>query len=92
MNVVLLRRIIAGLLVVAIVLPIAIVLVLATGALLAGMGDEAGSIGLRYVALGLGLLWALCLVCLVLAAGLKTLDAPPTGGENEMEEFPSDEP
>lgn len=92
MNALVPRRFVARLLVVAIALPIAIVLVLATGELLIGMGDEAGGRGLRYVALGIGVFWAFDLICLLLAAGLKTLDVSPTSSENEMEEFPGEEP
>ena len=64
----------------ALVLPIALVVVIAAGELLVGMGDPGGSRVLSRVALGLGLVWAIDLVCLVTVLGIRALalgDEPP---------------
>jgi hypothetical protein len=55
------------------VLPIVISVLLALAALLAAMGDVAGGIVLRYLALAGGIGWILVLVCLLLAQGLNAL-------------------
>ena len=56
-------------------LPIAIVLVLATAQLLAAMQDAAGAAVLQRIGLGLGLIWLLGLIGLVLTLGINALDA-----------------
>ncbi|MGD0899300.1 MAG: hypothetical protein ABR915_15795 [Thermoguttaceae bacterium] len=55
------------------VLPIVISVLLALAELLAVMGDVAGGIVLRYLALAGGIGWILVLVCLLLAQGLNAL-------------------
>lgn len=86
-----LRRIVLGLAVCSALLPIGIVLVLSTSRLLLTMGDEAGAEGLGRVSLGLGILWAFGLICLLLACALQTLDLKPPAEENEGTEFPGDD-
>ncbi|MBX7167928.1 MAG: hypothetical protein K1X74_16460 [Pirellulales bacterium] len=71
------RRIHAWLFVVTLVLPIAVVLCVGVARLLAAVGDTAGGVGLERVALGLGMLWVLCLVGLVLVQSLHLLNPPP---------------
>ena len=56
----------------------AIVIVAATGWLLGAMDDAAGARGLNRVALGLGIVWVIDLVCLVVAHAIHTLE-PPQG-------------
>jgi hypothetical protein len=77
------RRLILSLLGSSIVLPLALVLVLGLGRLLGKMGDEAGAAVLDRVALALGLLWTLGLICLLLSVAIATLTAP-----DEPEEGP----
>lgn len=72
------RRILLALLTAACVLPVAIVVVVAAGWLLGAMGDEAGARGLDRMALALGILWVIDLVCLVVAQAINTLE-PPQG-------------
>ena len=55
------------------VLPVAISVILALAALLAAMGDSAGAVVLRYVAMAIGIAWSIVLVCLVLVQGLNSL-------------------
>ena len=57
-------------------LPIAIAVVVAVGRLLAAMQDSAGAAVLERVALGLGILWALNLIALVMALALERLEPP----------------
>jgi hypothetical protein len=92
MNSMMLRRFGFSMLVGAVLLPIAIVLVLGVGELLAGMGDDAGGQALRRIALGLGILWAFDLTCLLLATSLKSLDLNPDLGENEGDELSGEGP
>ena len=56
------------------VLPIVLAVVLAVASLLSAMGDAGGGLVLRYVALALGIAWAVVLVCLLLVEGLRALD------------------
>jgi hypothetical protein len=58
------RRILLVLIMAACVLPVAIVVVVAVGRLLAAMDDAAGARALDGVALALGILWIVDLVCL----------------------------
>ena len=70
------RRILAWLVIVALVLPIALSISVATARLLAAMQDEAGSAALGRAALVLGIVWVVDLVCLVIAVGLALLAIP----------------
>lgn len=70
------RRVLTGLLLTAIVMPIADILVLGLGRLLAAMGDQAGAAVLDRIALAGGLLWVVSLVLLLLTLGFRAvLDA-----------------
>jgi hypothetical protein len=69
----------------AAVLPIAIVLLAALAALLNAMGDPVGRNTLGWIACGVGLVWLLDLVCLVLAMAVRALDAPHAPGDDETE-------
>lgn len=57
----------------AAVLPIAICVILAVAALLGEMGEPPEASPLKWVALGVGILWVVDLICLVLAQGLNSL-------------------
>ena len=56
-----------------VILPIAAGVVLAVSSLLAAMGDSAGGVVLKYLALGCGILWVVDLAALVLVQGLHGL-------------------
>lgn len=56
-------------------LPIALVIVLGVSRLLAAMQDGAGAAVLDRIALGLGIVWGIDLVVLLLALGIRALDA-----------------
>ena len=58
---------------VALVLPIGLCMLLALGRLLAVMGDSTGGLVLDRIALAGGILWALDLICLILAQGINAL-------------------
>jgi hypothetical protein len=62
----------------AVILPVAILVFLGAARLLDAMQDAAASGVFDRVALGVGVLWALDLVCLVLALGINAL-GPPGG-------------
>jgi hypothetical protein len=70
------HRIVIGLVVTAIFLPITICVVIGVAALLKGMGDISGGVALLRVALGIGILWAIDLICLVLVLAIGTLRGP----------------
>ena len=55
------------------VLPIAICVILAVAALLGEMGEPPSQSPLKWVALGVGILWVVDLICLVLAQGVNSL-------------------
>jgi hypothetical protein len=57
----------------ALFVPMAIVLVLAVATLLGAMQDAAGQFALKRVALGLGMLWALDLIALVVVMAIDAL-------------------
>lgn len=63
------------LLALAILLPVAIVLLVATGALVASMGDDGAGRFLVRTAIVIGVLWMLDVVSLVAALGFEALDA-----------------
>lgn len=63
------RLLVAG----VIVLPITICVIWAVSLLLGAMDDPAGAHVLRYIALAAGILWAVDLICLVLAQGVSSL-------------------
>jgi len=83
----LLARLFVGLL----LMPIAIVLVVALAALLTAMQDAAGAYFLNRAALGLGLVWVLGLVALLLALAANTLaDGLPANGPRADGSFRDD--
>ena len=74
------RRFLATLLAAAVVLPIAVCVLVALGRLLAAMDDAGGAAVLDWIALAIGAVWVLDLVCLVLAQAVNSLaeqDDPP---------------
>jgi len=58
---------------VGLVLPIALAVVLGAASLLAAMADPAGAAALRWVGFGLGVVWVVDLVSLVMAQALNWL-------------------
>ena len=67
------RRAILLLIAGAVILPIAVCVVSGFRPLLVAMGGPRGGDVLKYVAWGLGILWVVDVVCLVLAQGLNAL-------------------
>jgi hypothetical protein len=63
----------------ACVLPVAIVVVVAVGWLLGQMEDAAAAAVLARVALAIGIVWVIELVCLLVAAGINALGPPDAG-------------
>ena len=72
------RTVFAILVTAACIMPVAITIVLAVGRLLGAMQDEAGAAILDRVGLAIGILWAIDLVCLLVAQGINSL-GPPSG-------------
>jgi len=64
----------------ACVFPLAIVVVLVAARLLDAMQDAAAAGVLDRVALAIGVLWAIDLLCLLLAVGINGLGPPPGAG------------
>lgn len=75
------RRALSLLVSIGCLLPIALVIVLGVARLLSAMQDANGAAALDRIALGLGILWALDLVILLLALGIRALEN--TAGERE---------
>jgi hypothetical protein len=76
------RNALLALLAAALVLPIGTSVVLGLAALLASLDDPAGAGALRWIALGLGALWVVDLILLVLVQAVSSLsdsDDPPDG-------------
>ena len=65
----------------ALLLPIAVCVMVGVGALLGAMGDVQGGVALKRIALGGGVLWAIDLICLIVALGLSTLGDHDQTGE-----------
>ncbi len=70
------RRILIALVTSAVVLPVAIVVVAAAGRLLGAMQDASGALFLDRIALALGIVWVILLVCLVLVQAINMLEPP----------------
>lgn len=70
------RKVFTVLVTTACVLPVAIAVVLAVARLLGAMEDASAAAVLDRVALALGILWAIDLLCLVLAQGINALGPP----------------
>lgn len=76
-----------ALLALALVLPIALVVILGVAALLGAMGDAVGGRVLGWIGLGLGVVWLVDLVCLVILQALGSLnDRAPGGREPDSEQ------
>jgi len=67
------RRVLPVLVGAALVLTIALAVLLVTGHVLGKMGDAAGREVFDAIALGVGVLWVVDVVCLVLALGANAL-------------------
>lgn len=67
------KRAMAVLVGIASVLTITLVVVFVTGHILGKMGDSLGRTVLDCVALGVGVIWAIDVLCLVLALGVNAL-------------------
>jgi hypothetical protein len=70
------RRVLTMLVTAACVLPIAIAVILAVGRLLGAMQDTEAAGVLDRIALAIGIVWAINLVCLLLAQGINALEKP----------------
>lgn len=70
------RRIVMGLLLGAVVSPVAISLLVGLAALLAGLGDETGALGTQRVCLAMAVVWALDLIGLLVALGVRAVFEP----------------
>jgi hypothetical protein len=77
------HRIVIALVVTAIFLPITICVVIGAASLLEGMGDFSGGVALHRIAFGIGILWAINLICLLLVLAIGILRGPdePDGPE-----------
>jgi hypothetical protein len=73
------RRVLIVLLAAACVFPLAIAVLLGVGRLLGAMQDESAAAVLDRVALGIAILWAINLLCLILAQGINALGPPDEG-------------
>jgi purine-cytosine permease-like protein len=67
------RNILLLLTALGLVLPIALTVILGVAAVLTAMKDPEGSEVLRWIGLGLGLIWVVDLLSLVLAQGINSL-------------------
>jgi len=85
MNQLIPRQVTLALVVAAILMPIAISVVLGVSVLLDQMGDELGAAVLGRISLGLGLLWTVDLVSLVLALGIAQGLCGKNPGSNDRE-------
>lgn len=82
-----LRRILLRLVSAALVLPIAILLVLAVARLLSALGDAAGAVVFDRIALLLGLVWLLVVICLPIVTAVQSLSSDA----RDEDEIPSEE-
>lgn len=76
------RRVLTVLLTGATVLPVAILVLLAAARLLGAMQDAAAAGVLDRIALAVGVVWAIDLVCLLLALAINALGSGPDGGDS----------
>jgi hypothetical protein len=77
------NRLVLILIAAAILLPITICVVLGVAALLEAMGDSTGGCVLHRTGLGIGILWAIDLICLVLTLGIHAIDNGPSEPEDQ---------
>lgn len=68
------QRTLVILVVVTLVLVIALAAVLAFAAMLGAMGDESGSVVVRWIAAGLGIVFAIDVLCLILALAVHAVE------------------
>jgi hypothetical protein len=80
-----LRCAIVTLVVIALLLPIAACVVVAMSALLGSMGDPVGGTVLKWIALGLGIVWVIVLIAMLIAVAVCTLVE-----ERETTKFPNE--
>jgi hypothetical protein len=73
------RRLLALLVISALVLPIVICVLMAVGRFLSAMQDEAGALFVERLALAGGVVWGVDLIVLLIAMGINMLggDGPP---------------
>jgi len=71
------RPVLAILVTSACILPVAIAILLGVGRLLGAMDDAAGAAVLDRLGLAVSILWAIDLVCLLMAQGINSLGPPP---------------
>ena len=71
------RRLLTILVTLAAVLPLAIVVVVGASRLLEAMQDSAAAAVLDRISLAVGILWAIDLLCLLLAIGINAVGPPP---------------
>jgi hypothetical protein len=76
------RRVLTVLVTSACVLPLAVAIVLGVARLLGALQDKAAADVLDRVGLAIGIMWAIALVCLVLAQGIAGL-GPPSDGRDQ---------
>jgi hypothetical protein len=81
-----LRCVVVTLVVIALLLPIAACVVVAMAALLSSMGDHVGGAVLKWIALGLGIVWVIGLIALVITAAVRTLVEDGERGNHEVRE------
>lgn len=79
MNDVIPRSLLTTLVATACILPLAIVVLVGVARLLAAMDDAAAAVVLDRIALAAGIVWAIDLLCLILALGIEALGPPPSG-------------
>jgi hypothetical protein len=72
------RRALTNLITASCVLPVAIVILLAVARLLGAMEDDAARAVVDRIALAIGVIWTIDLVCLLIALGINAL-GPPSG-------------
>ncbi len=77
------KRVVAWLLVGALGLPIVLCLLFALAQLLGAMQDAAGALAVLRVCLGLGVLWVVNLVALVIVPAVNSLDEPRDDGPRD---------
>ena len=68
------RKVLIGLLVAAIIVPMVVLVLLGVGKLLAAMGDMAGALCVDRLALAGGVFWGIDLILLLLALGMNAAD------------------
>jgi hypothetical protein len=77
------RRVLTILVTTGCVLPLALVVLIGVARLLTAMQDASAATVLDRVALAAGIVWAIDLLCLLLALGINALGPPGSGGGAE---------